>query len=266
MHLNHHYPSHLIINHLIIITSSSNRRHNSNRIISSNRSIQVHPKDTSVVYAISLDIGYNNVLRRMIKIIIIINIINNKNSSNGTTTLTVMIISRIIQGWVGLMKMVGGCNIAILIITWRVHHSSISHHVNIMMNIVMNILYHHLHNTIMMNVHHLLIVHRRVVANIMNVNITNNIISVMNLLIMSNVSTTNNIISVMNLIITNNINVMNNVSIPTNASSTIMNVNNNNTNSSSSNHLKDMFVVFVIFLDIGLNFVLRVVVVTMEVD
>ena len=45
----------------------------------------------------------------MIVKIIIINIINNnKNRSNGTTTLTVMIINRIIMGWVGLMKMVGG--------------------------------------------------------------------------------------------------------------------------------------------------------------
>lgn len=196
----------------------------------------------------------------MIKTIIINIINNNKNSSNGTT-LTVMIINRIIKGWVDLMKMVGGCNIVILIITWRVHHSSTSHHVNIMMNVVMNIHYHHLHNTIVMNVHHLLIVHhRRVVINVMNVSITNNIISAMNLIIMSNVSTTNNI-SAMNLIITNNINVMNNVSISTSVSSTIM-----NNVSSSSNHLRDMFVVFVIFLDIGLNFVLRVVVATMEED
>jgi hypothetical protein len=202
----------------------------------------------------------------IIKTIIINIIINNKNknSSNGTT-LTVMIINRIIKGWVGLMKMVGGCNIVILIITWRVHHSSTSHHVNIMMNVVMNIHIHHLHNTIMMNVHHHLLIvhHRRVVTNVMNVSITNNIISVMNLIIMSNVSTTNNISTIMNhLIITNNINVMNNVSISTNASSTIM----NNVSSSSSNHLRDMFVVFVIFLDIGLNFVLRVVVATMEED
>ncbi len=262
----HHLLNHRLINHLIITSSSnliSSRRHNSNN--SSNKSIiQVHPKDTSVVYAISLDIGYNSVLRRMIKIIIINIINNNKNSSNNGTTLTVMIISRIIKGWVGLIMMVlVGCNIVILIITWRVHHSisCSSHHVNIMMNVVMNI--HHLHNTIMMNVHHLLIVHRRDVANIMNVSITNNIISAMNLLIMSNVSTTSNI-SVMNLIITSNASTTNNVSISTNANSTIMNVNNNS--SSSSHHLRDMFVVFVIFLDIGLNFVLRVVVITMEVD